>query len=146
LPRARPLRGDELEKQRVLVGRLMNNPRDIDALNDLARLFLEMDSVPQALLVLARASEVDSTKAPTKNLMGVAFEKLGKSQDAYLSYSFALERDPKLSSARANLAAFCLKHRDQACARNAVSGLKRQDLGVVPLADLSPDARKSVAR
>ncbi|MFH1263879.1 MAG: tetratricopeptide repeat protein [Pseudomonadota bacterium] len=141
IPAARNFGGADLARLRALVSRLMDNPRDIDALNNLARLNLDTGNIPPALLILARASEIDNSRADTKNLMGVAFERLGKYQDAYVGYSTAVERDPRLKSARANLAAFCVRHQDRVCAQNAISGVSRDDLKRIPRSDLAPDAR-----
>ncbi|MCB0308668.1 MAG: tetratricopeptide repeat protein, partial [Bdellovibrionales bacterium] len=119
-----------------LVRTLVKNPKDISALNNMARIYLGAGRFSSAFLALSRAIEIDANNAEALNLMGVVLQKLNKDEDAYASYEKALRANGSLPQALANIANLCKKHRDQACYQQAASRVNQGQLNGVPPSDI----------
>lgn len=88
-----------------LRARIEKNPKDVDALVDLARAANQAGDYYLAKLVASKALEVNEGNAIAHNAMGVADLELGLYQQAYFSFAQAQEFDGRNLAVKANLAA-----------------------------------------
>jgi cellulose synthase operon protein C len=139
-------RGGTLDEARAepLRTRLLKNPNDLQALDDLARAALQGGDLHLARLILSKALEVDENHAASLNLMGVVMQSFGDDQAAYDSYRKASELDSQGLAPRLNLAGLFMKYKDEPRARavikNVQSQAKTADLSAVDFHAAAKDA------
>lgn len=121
---------------------LTKNPKDLEALAELADWFLAAGRPAMAKLVASRGLELDERDGRFHNKMGMADLLLGKAQDAYQSFRRA--SDAKHPYARANIVALMVAFKDLDGARAAAEGADLDELPAA-VADLHPGARAAVA-
>ncbi len=112
--------------------KLLKNPNDVGALDELAMMYIWGGDHFMARLLLSKAIEINESHAPTLNLMGVVALHLGEEQEAFDDFGKALDADSGFIQARLNLAALFAKYKDtarsQAVMKSAAAQLKRVDL------------------
>lgn len=91
------------------------SPSGPEALHEGERL-LNADKPAAALTQLQRAVSVLDKTPQAWNLLGLAYHKLGKAEDASKAYRQALALDPNLVVVRFNLGCLLLEHRNPAAA------------------------------
>ena len=116
---------------------LTKDPKNLDALSELADYFLAAGEPAKAKLTAGRGLELDDRNANFFNKLGMADLLLGEPQDAY--FSFRKARDLGHPYAAANEAALRVSFGDQ---RGAARLLDRADIEDLPrgAADLHPGA------
>jgi tetratricopeptide (TPR) repeat protein len=133
-----PLKGPPAERQ-VNVEELQKkaeatqNAADFEALG-LA--YLSAGQVNNAVLNLNRALEIDDARATTHSALGYAFLLTGDSAAARSEYGRALDADPTLDKARANLAGLKCRYSDVAGAKQEIAVVKD---GAIAGPDLDPE-------
>jgi Flp pilus assembly protein TadD len=134
--------GEEVEG---LKARLLDNPKDIEAMNELARLSIAARDFYMARLILSRALEADEAHAPSNNLLGVVSFHLGEDQAAYDSFTRSLKLDSGHLPARLNLATLFARYDDEKAARAALNDVlaeaRSSDLSV---SDYHPFVRETL--
>ena len=112
--------------------KLLRNPNDVAALDELAMMYIWGGDHLMARLLLSKALEINENHAPSLNLLGVVALHLGDEQEAFDDFSKALDADTGFPQARLNLAALFTKYKDQARAqavmKSVASQMKRVDL------------------
>jgi tetratricopeptide (TPR) repeat protein len=121
---------------------LTKNPKDLDALAELADWYLANKRPALAKLVASRGLELDERDARFHAKLGTAELFLGKPGNAYESYKRAVEL--KHPYAGANIVALLVAFKDSEGAKKAADGLDAADLPSTA-ADLHPGARTAVA-
>ena len=111
------------ERVNKLKDELNKNPADLDTLDKLAMESIQSGDLYMARLVTSRALETRENHAPSLNLSGVASMHLGEDQEAYDSFSKAIDSDPQNVPARLNMAALFVKYDDSARARAVVKNV-----------------------
>jgi tetratricopeptide (TPR) repeat protein len=128
---------DELQTQ------LTQDPKDVQAIADLADFFLAADQPAKAKLMASRGLDIDDREARFHNQIGMAELLMGHPQDAY----FGFERAAELGHpyAAANLVALMVEFGDRDGAQRAADDIDDDDLPV-GAPDLHPDAPSAVAQ
>jgi tetratricopeptide (TPR) repeat protein len=99
------LRSDPAAAQQAIEKTLAIQPNFAFAHRDLGILAINAQDYPAAAQHLARAAELGLNEAPLFNLLGLAYSKTEREQQAIESYRKALTLDPNLAEAHLNLAA-----------------------------------------
>jgi Flp pilus assembly protein TadD len=110
----------ELENLR----RKVETSADSASLEALGIGYLQVRSLPQAQLTLARATELQDTRASAHNALGLALLLQGEAMSARSAYGKALETDPTFDKARANLAGLRCRYGDQEGAKRELALVK----------------------
>ncbi len=92
--------GEAIESYRAAIG---INDRDAWSMNNMALIMIGQERFADALLPLARATQIDSTRAIFWNNLGMALERTGRFRSAAAAYGAALEADDGHDKACANL-------------------------------------------
>ncbi len=121
--RGSKLSGEAADK---LKAKLLKNPNDLKALDELARLAITAGDFHYARLILSKALEIDANRAASLNLMGVVEQFFGNDQDAYDYYRKAWESDSNNVPARLNAAGLFVKYKDEARARAVLKNVMAQ--------------------
>jgi len=100
--------------------------------------YLQSRQLPMAELTLARATEIEDSRASAHNALGMALLLQGDAMGARAAYGRALDADPTFEKARANLAALRCRFGDAEGAKRELSLLKE---GGVEGADVDPEWR-----
>ena len=79
------------------------NDRDAWSMNNMALIMIGQERFEDALLPLARATQIDTTRALFWNNLGMALERTGRFRSAEQAYSHAFETDEGHDKAYANL-------------------------------------------
>ena len=82
---------------------LDQEPKNLDALNNLAVIFGQRGQIEEAVEFLQRVIAINPRHAPTHYNLGVAFEKLKRPQEAGAAYRKAVECQPAYPAAWNNL-------------------------------------------
>lgn len=109
---------------------------DANALAALGMAYLQSNQVHLAHLVLARVTELEDNRATTHNALGFALLEEGDAMGARAEYGRALEADPTLDKARANLAALRCRFGDSPGAKRELALIK--DARGISGADVDP--------
>ncbi len=120
---------------------LTKNPKDLDALANLADWFLASNQPAMAKLVASRGLELEERDARFHNKMGMADLLLGHPQHAYQSFQRAV--DMKHPYARANVIALMVSFKDLLGAKKLAQRGELEDLPA-NAPDLHPDAGAAV--
>ncbi len=129
-PAERAVNVEELQKK----AEISQNAADFEALG-LA--YLGAFQVNNAILNLNRAAELEDARAGVHSALGYAYLLSGDSQAARAEYGRALDADPTLDKARANLAALHCRYFDVEGAKREIAVLK--DLGALTAPDVDPE-------
>jgi tetratricopeptide (TPR) repeat protein len=129
-------------KRKELKQRLTKNPKDLDAIAELADFFLASNQPALAKLAASRGLELEEHDARFHNKMGMADLLLSRPQEAYQSFLRAMEM--KHPYARANIIALMVSFRNLDGAKKLAS---KADAEEVPASapDLHPDASRAIA-
>jgi tetratricopeptide (TPR) repeat protein len=87
----------------TLLAALYADPGNLDLLESLAVAYADQGKLDLASLVLHRILEKNPQDAASQNLLGLIRLSQGKDQEAYRFFTKALEFDPNMDDARANL-------------------------------------------
>jgi tetratricopeptide (TPR) repeat protein len=130
------------QRRNELKAALTKNPKDMEAISELADWFLANKRPAMAKLVASRGLELDERDGRFHNKMGMADLMLAKPQEAYLDFQRAA--DLKHPYARANIIALMVSFKDL---EGAKAVAEKGELEELPAnaADLHPDARAAVA-
>ncbi len=134
-----PLKGPPPEKA-VAVDEALKKAEASQAAADFEALgltYLGAAQVNNAILFLNRALEIEDSRASTHAALGYAFVLSGDAAAARGEYARALEDDPTLEKARANLAALRCRFGDVEGAQRELSVLK--DVAALTGPDLDPE-------
>ncbi len=131
------------QKQEELKQALTKNPKDLDAIAELADYFLLSGQPAKAKLMAARGLEIDERDARFHNKIGMADLLLGHPQDAY--FGFQRAADLKHPYAEANLIALMVEFKDFAGAKKLAKDVEADDLPQ-GAADLVPGASSAYAQ
>lgn len=110
---------------------------DAISLEALGMAYLQARQLPMAQLTLGRATELQDSRASAHNALGLALLLQGDAMGARASYGKALDSDPTLDKARANLAALRCRFGDRDGAKRELSLLK--DVSGISGPDLDPE-------
>lgn len=131
------------QKQEELKDALTKNPKDLDAIAQLADYFLAAGQPAKAKLMASRGLEIDERDARFYNKIGMAELLLGHPQEAY--FSFQRAADLKHPYAPANLIALMVAFKDMKGAKKVAQDVNLDDLPV-GAPDLHPDAPSAYAQ
>jgi Flp pilus assembly protein TadD len=92
--------GEAIESYREAIG---INDHDAWSMNNMALIMIGQERFEDALLPLARATQIDTTRAVFWNNLGMALERTGRYRSAEQAYSHAFEADDGHDRAYANL-------------------------------------------
>jgi len=138
------LDSDQADK---LKGKLLKNPTDLKALNELAQLAIWGGDFYMARLILSKAMELNENHAPTLNLMGVVEYHMEEEQDAYDYFKKSMDSDSSLLPPRLNMAAIFTRYKDEARARAVLkpvmSRLRSVDLSAP---DIHPTVKDALSQ
>jgi tetratricopeptide (TPR) repeat protein len=129
-PPEKPVNVEELQKK----AEITQNAADFEALG-LA--YLGAFQVNNAILNFNRAVEIEDARATVHSALGYAFLLSGDAQAARAEYGRALEADPTLDKARANLAALHCRFSDVEGARREAAVIK--DAASLAAPDVDPE-------
>jgi tetratricopeptide (TPR) repeat protein len=129
-PPEKPVNVEELQKK----AETTQNANDFEALG-LA--YLGAFQVNNAILNFNRAVEIEDARATVHSALGYAFLLSGDAQAARAEYGRALEADPTLDKARANLAALHCRFADAEGARREAAVIK--DVASLASPDVDPE-------
>ena len=91
--------GDGAQMITALEARLSQNPRDLEALVGLGRIYLQSGQMPKAIDVYKRALEVDSNNVSALSGMAMILAQAGHSDQALLLFDRALAVNPQVPMA-----------------------------------------------
>jgi tetratricopeptide (TPR) repeat protein len=129
-----------------LKAKLLKNPNDLKALDDLAMLSIWSGDFYMARLVLSKAMELNENHAPTLNLMGVVEFHLGEEQGAYDYFKKSLDSDSNHLPTRLNMAAIFAKYKDEARARAVLKSVMSQVRSVdLSTPNIHPSAKDALS-
>ncbi len=94
---APPERGNETVS--ILEARLQHDPRDVDALVGLGRIYLQTGQTPKAIEVYKRALEVDGRNVSALSGMGMILAQAGHNEQALTLFDKALSINPQFPMA-----------------------------------------------
>jgi tetratricopeptide (TPR) repeat protein len=129
-PPERPFAAEELQKK----AETTQNAVDFEALGEG---YLAAFQINNAILNLNRAMELEDGRATVHSALGYALLLSGDPSGARAEYARALEADPTLDKARANLAALHCRYFDIEGARRELSVIK--DASLLGAADVDPE-------
>jgi len=132
-----------LQQKDELQTKLTQDPKDVDAIGDLADYFLAADQPAKAKLMASRGLDIDERESRFHNQIGMADLLMGKPQDAYFGFERATELGHPYSAA--NLVALMVQFGDRRGADRAADEVDSDDLPV-GAPDLHPKAPSSVAQ
>ncbi len=135
------------QSSRDLLEALYADPGNSSLLASLAAAYAKEGKPELASLVLHRILERDPKDAPSQNLLGLFRLLEGEDQKAYRFFQTALEYDPGLDDARANLVVLNEGYGNFQKARESLSRIAdRQSLEVSKTAFVHPDFRAAAGR
>jgi cytochrome c-type biogenesis protein CcmH/NrfG len=91
--------GDETPMIATLETRLNQNPRDVEALVGLGRIYLQTGQMPKAIEVYKRALEVDGNNVSALSGMAMILAQAGHSDQALILFDRALAINPQMPMA-----------------------------------------------
>jgi hypothetical protein len=103
LPRGPQDRRRELEEA-VLRHRIEKNPKDFAANFNLGAVMLSRLNAPGAVSAIETAVQAEPNRPEAHNMLGVAFEQVGRAAEALTQFEIALKLRPDYIAARFNLA------------------------------------------
>jgi tetratricopeptide (TPR) repeat protein len=103
LPRGAKDRRRELEEA-VLQHKLEKSPKDFTANLNLGAVMLSRLNASGAVSVLETAIQADPSRPEAHNMLGVAFQQVGRNAEATAQFEITLKLRPDFSAARFNLA------------------------------------------
>ena len=131
------------QKKTELEQALTANPKDLDALAELADFFLASGQPAKARLVAGRALDIDERDARFHNKIGMADLLLGRPQDAF--FGFQRATDLQHPYAAANAIALRVSFGDLEGAKRVGDAADLDDVPAVA-PDLHPSANAAIAR
>jgi Flp pilus assembly protein TadD len=109
---------------------------DAASMEALGVAYLESHQVHLAHLALARSTELEDNRATAHSALGLANLLEGDPMSARAEYGKALEADPTLAKARANMAALKCRYGDPQGAKRELSLIKDQGALRAPDVDI----------
>jgi cytochrome c-type biogenesis protein CcmH len=91
--------GDGTQMIMALEGRLSQNPRDLEALVGLGRVYLQMGQAPKAIEFYKRALEIDATNVSALSGMAMILAQAGHSDQALMLFDRVLAINPQVPMA-----------------------------------------------
>jgi tetratricopeptide (TPR) repeat protein len=135
------------QSSKALLESLYADPGNGSLLASLAVAYAEQGKTELASLVLHRILEKNPQDAPSQNLLGLLRLLEGKDQEAYHFFQKALEFDPGMDDARANLVVLNEGYGNFQKARESLSEIAdRQALESSKSACVHPDFRAAAGR
>jgi Flp pilus assembly protein TadD len=135
------------QSPKALLEALYADPGNSSLLASLAIAYAEQGKVELASLVLHRILEKSPQDATSQNLLGLFRLLEGKDQEAYRLFQKALEYDPGMDDARANLVVLNEGYGNFQKARESLSGIAdRQALESSKSTRVHPDFRAAAGR
>ena len=132
-----------VQRKKDLERQLLQNPKDVESIADLAGYFLKNGEPNKALLMAGRGREVEERDPRFANLTGMAHLYLGDAQAAYFALQEAVEA--KHPYAAANLAALLVDFEALKKAAAIAEEVEADDLPS-DAPDLHPNARAALSR
>jgi len=102
-----------MERIAELMGRIKENPRDVKALSEVARLFMSMQSFERAAKFWERVVRIDPKKAGPRQRLAMCYYRLERYKDAASELREVLELEPDNAYAHYNMGVLALQFLDR---------------------------------
>lgn len=104
---------DGMERIAELMKRIQENPRDVKALSQVARLFMSMQSFERAAKFWERVVRIEPERAGSRQRLAMCYYRLERYKDAASELREVLELEPDNAYAHYNLGVLALRFLDR---------------------------------
>ncbi|MCF8030315.1 MAG: tetratricopeptide repeat protein [Desulfohalobiaceae bacterium] len=104
---------EAMDRVAELMGRIQENPKDVQALTEVARMFMSMQSFERAAKFWERVVDITPDKPGPRQRLAMCYYRLNRHQDAASQLRRVLELDPDNAYAHYNLGLLLTAHLEE---------------------------------